>query len=499
MKKAVCVLAVVCALIFASVSQAGVVVYVDVNGPNDPGTGSFEDPFRKIQDAIDYANDYDIIEIQPGLYTGEKNYDLDPNGKSITIQSVNPSDSTVVTSTIIDPNGAGRGFYFDSGEDANCLIAGLTIRNGHTGGRGGGIYCYSSSPTITNCIISDNSSGTHGGGIFCLDSSPQIIGCVISGNTSANDGGGIEHWRGKSTIINCIISDNQANGIGGGADYFDSNDITLTNCTFVKNSADSGGGLYSWGSNVSVKNSILWANEATQGPQIALGPSSSILIDYSNVQGGTSAVYDPCDTVSWDSGNMDVDPCFASFDANWAPNLWDFHLKSSAGQWDNGVCGIDFNKDRIVNLLDFAVLSNSWQWEEMNLPADLYRDGKVDMLDLFIFTDNYLTVHFPEVWVFDDVTSPCIDAGDPNSEWDGELWPNGKRINMGAYGGTNQASKNGNIADFDVSGMVNLTDLMEFASKWLDEEDCIVNLDLTGRVNFADFVLFSKNWLWQKE
>ncbi|KKL28208.1 hypothetical protein LCGC14_2377430, partial [marine sediment metagenome] len=47
-------------------------------------------------------------------------------------------------------------------------------------------------------------------------------------------------------------------------------DITLTNCTFVKNSANSGGGLYSWGSNVSVKNSILWANEATQGPPIAL-------------------------------------------------------------------------------------------------------------------------------------------------------------------------------------------------------------------------------------
>jgi hypothetical protein len=43
-------------------------------------------------------------------------------------------------------------------------------------------------------------------------------------------------------------------------------------------------------------------------------------------------------------------------------------------------------------------------------------------------------------WVKDDVTSPCIDAGDPNSDWSGENWPHGKWINMGAYGGTRQGS-----------------------------------------------------------
>ena len=44
-------------------------------------------------------------------------------------------------------------------------------------------------------------------------------------------------------------------------------------------------------------------------------------------------------------------------------------------------------------------------------------------------------------WVKDDVTSPCIDAGDPNSPVGGEPAPNGGRINMGAYGGTAEASK----------------------------------------------------------
>jgi hypothetical protein len=159
------------------------------------------------------------------------------------------------------------------------------------------------------------------------------------------------------------------------------------------------------------------------------------------MQGGISAVYvDPCSTLIWGSGNIDTDPCFASFDPNGEPNLWDLHLQSEYGRW----------------------YPNS------------------------------------QSWVMDSNTSPCIDAGDPNSDWTAEPWPNGKRINMGAYGRTNQASKNGNIADFDVNGAVNSSDLMEFSSRWLDEPGGIVNLNLTGCVDFRDFAIFAENWLWQR-
>ena len=44
-------------------------------------------------------------------------------------------------------------------------------------------------------------------------------------------------------------------------------------------------------------------------------------------------------------------------------------------------------------------------------------------------------------WVQDEVTSPCIDAGDPASPVSEEPLPNGGRINMGVYGGTAEASK----------------------------------------------------------
>ncbi len=46
-----------------------------------------------------------------------------------------------------------------------------------------------------------------------------------------------------------------------------------------------------------------------------------------------------------------------------------------------------------------------------------------------------------QMWVEDDVTSLCIDAGDPNSPVAFEPFPNGGAVNMGAYGGTAEASK----------------------------------------------------------
>lgn len=44
-------------------------------------------------------------------------------------------------------------------------------------------------------------------------------------------------------------------------------------------------------------------------------------------------------------------------------------------------------------------------------------------------------------WVKDNMHSPCIDAGDPKSEYRNEPLPNGKKINMGAYANTKEASK----------------------------------------------------------
>jgi hypothetical protein len=41
----------------------------------------------------------------------------------------------------------------------------------------------------------------------------------------------------------------------------------------------------------------------------------------------------------------------------------------------------------------------------------------------------------------DQMTSPCVDAGNPLDSIGNEPTPNGDIVNMGAYGGTAEASK----------------------------------------------------------
>jgi len=74
------------------------------------------------------------------------------------------------------------------------------------------------------------------------------------------------------------------------------------------------------------------------------------------------------------------------------------------------------------------------------------------------------------------VTSPCIDAGDPMSPIDHEPFPNGGRINMGAYGGTAEASKSyfgQPVCEEIIAGDIN--------------GDCIID--------FKDFALMTLHWL----
>ena len=81
-----------------------------------------------------------------------------------------------------------------------------------------------------------------------------------------------------------------------------------------------------------------------------------------------------------------------------------------------------------------------------------------------------------QAWVRDDVTSPCIDAGDMSSPIGYEPFPNGGMINMGAYGGTAQASKSYfglPLCETIVAGDVN--------------GDCIID--------FKDFTLMALHWL----
>jgi hypothetical protein len=73
-----------------------------------------------------------------------------------------------------------------------------------------------------------------------------------------------------------------------------------------------------------------------------------------------------------------------------------------------------------------------------------------------------------DVWVLDDVTSPCIDAGDPAADFSGEPQPNGGRLNVGAHGGTAYAGRNDTPFSGDINGdgVFDVKDYEAFMQLW---------------------------------
>ncbi|MHC4329845.1 MAG: right-handed parallel beta-helix repeat-containing protein, partial [Planctomycetota bacterium] len=327
------------------------------DGPVENVTsGRKYDQFRY---AIGEAYSGDEIVVSEGVYEGN----IDLGGKNLTLRSIDPDDPAVVAATIL--SGDDQVVTFSSGEDADCMVAGLTISGATTG-----IYCAGSSPTITKCRIENNG----GAGIELHNgSNPTITNCQITSNVGAGvklhvmRSGRIVLYN-RPVIANCIVAANGQYGISGGMP-------TIANCTIVANSACGISSL-----EPAVTNSIIYYNGFDTG--IAQIEGSVAAVAYSDVQGGWPG-----------EGNIDAVPCFVEI-GFWSLNetleeagddFWvrgDYHLRSQAGRWDRS----------------------------------------------------------RRTWVQDVITSPCIDAGDPGSDFTTESPPNGRRVNMGAYGGTPQAS-----------------------------------------------------------
>jgi uncharacterized repeat protein (TIGR02543 family) len=190
--------------------------------------------YTSIQTAINDAVTGDTVLVYDGTYVEN----ISVMGKSIAVRSVNGA-----TSTIIDGNASGSVMILINGEGPGSALDGFTITNGNYS-VGGGIYCYSSSLTITNSTITGNTAND-GGGILCDNCALTITNSTITGNTANNSGGGIYYvYSSSSTITNCTISGNTA-GSGGGGISFVYSSPTITNSGISGNTAGSnGGGIY---------------------------------------------------------------------------------------------------------------------------------------------------------------------------------------------------------------------------------------------------------------
>jgi len=285
--------------------------------------------YNTIREAIAECNHGDVIILEPITYNGPDNRNIDFMGLAITIRSTDPYDPQIVNNTVIDCETAGRAFIFQRGEDANSVLAGLTIINGKSVHGGAISFSNASSPTVTNCVITNNSA-TSGGAIACGGSSrPVINNCTVTGNSASVLGGAIYCNAGHPVIVNSIISGNRA--WLGGAISCTVSTPAIRNSTLTGNDASTGGAIYCYNSStISLENSILWANTASSAHELFLNNSAGAEVFYSDVQGGQldAVVKEGC-ILNWNIGSIIDDPCLVQLGYRNANDLWidgDYHL-----------------------------------------------------------------------------------------------------------------------------------------------------------------------------
>jgi len=325
--------------------------------------------YFSVQDAIDDANDGDVIVVEGGPDTNRLYFDrIDFKGKAITLRSgsvTDPNDETIYPDTtfILGLAEEGSLVTFANGEGPDTVLKGLTISWG-VARYGAGIRCENASPTISYCVISNNQASKFGGGIDCFGGSPEITNCVISDNRvfgADAAGGGINIEDGSPVISNCIIRNNSSMNIGGGLACYnqaapklfncfitnnaalagsgqidvDASSPTITNCTIVvspANAARDGGIACFGGAEPTITNCILWGNgddlyncsatysciedieDAGEGvthddPQFTRGPRGVYYL--SQIEAG-QLISSPC----VDAGDPNTDPNYVAFMGN---------------------------------------------------------------------------------------------------------------------------------------------------------------------------------------
>jgi len=316
---------------------------------------------------------------------------------------------------------------------------------------------------MVDCIFNQNLAYQGGAGMYNLQSSPIISNCTFSSNEAHGGlGGGIYNYDGSNPIIShCTIADNEAER-GGGIACNEKSAPTLSHCTIRANSAyDLGGGINcESGSDPMVTNCVITNNTSKWGYGGGIscvgvsGPTITNCIVWGNVHENIALVIGSTPSITYSDveggfegqGNINVEPCFVDANNN------DYHLKSEG-----------------------------WRWDSLR-----------------------------QRWYYDIMTSRCIDAGNPGSPLGEEplsvpldpdnQWAQNLRINMGAYGGTAEASMApydwALLADLTNDGIVNFEDFAGQTDDWLEDESKQPgDLNRNGTVDIADLALLANDWL----
>ena len=386
----------------------------------------------------------------------------------------------------------GAGMYNDN---SSPILTNCTFSRNSVGDHGAGMYNNNSSPVLQNCIFISNYASMNGGGMHNEKSYPALTNCTFTDNSAGDDGGAIYSGLSDISLSDCIFKENRAEDDGGGLSHVNGN-IHLTGCIFVGNSAlppyltthsNNWGGAMEisiLSGNKAVATDCLFRNNsavyggAIQGNLTALRGCRFT----SNVAYYRGGAIDSRGTLTCENclfeGNKAMEHVAVvyshgallftncTFVENRSPDGYTFLASGGHGAPQNNfftnciIRGADpiFRPGRSwlqKTLITYCNIQGGWPGEG-NIDVDPYfaernywdSNGTADDPndDFWIDGDYHLKSQAgrwnpaSESWVVDDVTSPCIDTGDPNSPVAFEPFPNGGIINMGAYGGTAEAS-----------------------------------------------------------
>jgi hypothetical protein len=447
-------------------SAAGRTIYVDADASGANDGSSWADAYNYLQDALADANSGDEIHVAEGIYTPDSN-SSNPNGsgdRTATFQLINgvtlkggyagfgepePNAWDVeLYETILsgdldgndidvndpydllnEPSRAENSYHVvtGSGTGSNTVLDGFTITGGNANegdisphAKGGGVYNYNGSPTISNCnIIGNVADGwlrSFGGGMYnTMLSHPTLTNCIFSENLARIAGGAILNEEDSTPILtNCTFSRNSAFYAGGGI----CGSAILTNCILSENSASYGGGIC--GSAI-LTNCILSGNSATEEGGGMSGAGTLINCTLSGNSAGENG-----GGIYWPSPPMPL--LFAAEPIE--------VTSSVMVESDITNCILRGNTpEQIYYYLSRPVITYS------NIQGSWIGEGNIDADPLF-FDPGYWDTN--DVWVDGDYhllpDSPCIDAGDPNylaepneTDLDGRPRVINGRIDMGAY------------------------------------------------------------------
>jgi hypothetical protein len=368
------------------------------------------DDHPTIRQAMNAAADADEIIVSPNTYYENINV----GGKNIILRSTDPTSETIVASTIIDGCNSDTVVTFSGTELTSCVLSGFTITNGYAR-RGGGIYGAGTLATIQHNTITTNSAWDSAGGLFCCSGS--IKNNAISGN-SAGNGAGLRWCDG--TIENNMILTNRSDFNGGGLDDCAG---TIQGNTISDNLAQYGGGLAECDG--IIQNNTVSGNKAHNS---GAGLYQCEGVIRNNIIAGN--------TVLFGSGGG-LYGCNGIIENNTI--------------WGNTASGTYSRGGGLYECI-FATIRNCIIWQNTASLGPQLRNCSIPTYSCIkdwtgegignISSDPRFVDPANDDFHLED-TSPCIDAGDPDPDYNDACRPPGKgakRNDMGAYGGPNNCA-----------------------------------------------------------